>query len=154
MKDFSFENNLCRDFLVVPCYKESSVLAEVLEEEKRERSLQKNPSLGGCNEFACIMQTQNEVESFEEVFHTETTFSLFLKATKLLQHTVLCQLFFATCFVCSSCLKFSLGHHLVRIYNRLQAKTQLGALYVCLVQHTAQAEQLLDRLGCADILDL
>lgn len=39
MKDFSFENNLCRDFLVVPCYKESSVLAEVLEEEKRERGL-------------------------------------------------------------------------------------------------------------------
>lgn len=84
MKNFSFENNLCRGFLVVPCYKESSVLAEVLEEEKRQRSLYKNPSLGGCNEFACIMQTQNEVESFEEVFHTETAFSLFLKATELL----------------------------------------------------------------------
>jgi len=38
MKDFSFENNLCRDFLVVLCYKESSVLAEVLEKEQKERS--------------------------------------------------------------------------------------------------------------------
>lgn len=34
MKDFSFENNLCR---VVLCYKESSVLAEVLEKEQKEK---------------------------------------------------------------------------------------------------------------------
>lgn len=154
MKDFSFESNLCRDFLVVLCYKESSVLAEVLEKEQKESSLQKNLCLGGCNKFAYITQTQSQVESFEEVFHTETILSLSEGNKTSVAHRLCHGSYFLP--LCLQQLPKVLsrppsGKDLQQITGKDLAWCTVCA---CLFQHTEETEQLLDSVGCVDILDL